>query len=98
MLSTSASVDRLGTGMSMKRTMMTTTSSFRPTTQISLGILSLTSSINPTPTLKSTYLPDFEKTYRTLDFGVAGRKGIHYENKAIEASQKYRSTIVNSYE
>ena len=48
--------------------------------------------------LKSSYLVDFEKTYRTLDFGVAGRKGIVHENKAIEASQKYRQTIVKSYD
>jgi hypothetical protein len=30
-------------------------------------------------------LKDYDKTYKTLDFGVSGRKGIS-ENKAIEAS------------
>jgi hypothetical protein len=33
--------------------------------------------------LKSSYLTDYEKTYRSLDFGVAGRNGVVYENKAI---------------
>ena len=53
---------------------------------MSLGVLSCTSSNNPVMSLKSTYLKDFEKTYRTLEFGVAGRKGISVENKVIEAS------------
>ena len=53
---------------------------------MSLNFLSMTSSINNAPHLRSTYLCDFDKTYKTLDFGVAGRDGIVYENKAIEAS------------
>lgn len=53
-------------------------------------ILSITSSNNLVPTVKSNYLPNYDKTYKTLDFGVAGRTGIVYENKSIEASQKYR--------
>lgn len=51
---------------------------------------SCTTSNNPIKSLKSTYLVDYDKAYRTLDFGVAGRHGINIENKAINASQKYR--------
>ena len=69
----------MGTGMS-----------FRPGSTMSIGPISMTTSSNFAPMLKSTYLSDFEKTYRTLDFGVAGRKGINYQNKIIDASQKYR--------
>jgi hypothetical protein len=50
---------------------------------MSLGMLSCTSSNNLVPNLKSNYLASFDKTYSTLDFGVAGRKGIVMENKAI---------------
>jgi hypothetical protein len=84
MLSTTMSVDRLAaTTASTKGFMSSTSMSFRPMTQMSLGLFSCTSSNNLVPSLKSSYLPDFEKTYRTLDFGVAGRNGIVHENKAI---------------
>mmetsp|Transcript_2569 Transcript_2569/g.1823 ORF Transcript_2569/g.1823 Transcript_2569/m.1823 type:complete len:231 (-) Transcript_2569:36-728(-) len=96
-MTTSASVDRLGTAATSKG-MTNTGMSFRPSTQMSLGVLSCTSSNNLVPFLKSTYLKDYEKTYQTLDFGVAGRKGITLENKAIASSQKYRATIVQSYD
>jgi len=65
---------------------------------MSMGILSCTSSNNQIKNLKSTYLADFDKTYKTVEFGVAGRTGISYENKAIEASQRYRQNIVKSYD
>ena len=65
--------------------MSSTGSSFRPNTQATLGILSCTSSNNQIPLLQSTYLRDYEKAYKTLDFGVAGRKGIS-ENKIIADS------------
>jgi hypothetical protein len=85
-MSTSASVDRLGTAATTKMMMSATQQSFRPMSQISNGLLSCTSSNNLVPNLKSTYLINYEKTYRTLDFGVAGRSGIVHENKAIAAS------------
>ena len=69
--------------------------SLRPFTE---NKLSITSSNNLAPVVKSKYLPNYDKTYKTLDFGVAGRNGIVYENKSIEASQKYRQSIVKSYD
>lgn len=48
------------------------------------GLMSCTSSTNIINSLKSTYIGDYEKTYKTLDFGVAGRKGINNENKVID--------------
>jgi hypothetical protein len=65
---------------------------------MSTGLISCTSSSNLVHSLKSTYIVDYEKTYKTLDFGVAGRKGINYENKVIAQSQKYRESIVKSYD
>lgn len=65
------SLDRLGTAAST-RGFMTTGFSFRPSTQMSFGVLSCTSSANPTPMLKSTYLPDYENHYRSLEFGIPG--------------------------
>jgi hypothetical protein len=49
MLTTSASLDRLGTAASTKGLMTMTGQSFRPPTQMSLGILSVTSSCNQIP-------------------------------------------------
>lgn len=92
------SVDRLATTGTTKGYMSSTAHSFRPMSQMSMGLLSCTSSNNLVPSVKSTYLGEFEKTYRTLDFGVAGRSGIVLENKAIAQSQKYRQSIVESYD
>ena len=70
------SVDRIGTAASTKGILSNTGTSFRPNTQMSINFLSMTSSMNNAPFLRSTYLPDYEKKYKTLDFGVEGRKGI----------------------
>lgn len=70
-------MDRVATAATTKQMMVTTGSSFhRPNTQMSMNPLSMTSSMNNAPFLKSTYIWDFEKKYKTIDFGVEGRKGV----------------------
>ena len=65
--------------------------------QLSVFSLTSSSSMSAIPTLRSTYLTDFDKTHKTLDFGVAGRTG-NIENRAIEDAKKYRASILKSYD
>jgi len=74
---------------------MSTRDSFRPMSQAS-G-LSVTSSNNLVPNIRTQYLQDMSKTYRTLDFGVSGRNGLT-ESKTIANAQKHRQAILKSYD
>ena len=71
--------------------------STRPQTNLSQQLLSCTSSVNIIPSLRSSYITDYEKTYKTLNFGVTGRRG-NFENRALEDAKKYRAQTLKSFD